>query len=107
MKAGINLAEAALQVAAEDDALVSHSTVPLPIHAFLQRITRLAKDVNSAAIQKLPADVSPEEVLQVRPLLLRIVCHSLGNWQCWCKFLFDCHLPLLINIAYVAKVKES
>ena len=80
VNAGINLAEAALQVAAEDDAIVSHSTVQLPIQSFLQRITRLASNVNSAAIQKLPADASPEEVLQVRPVPLSTTANPLV-WQ--------------------------
>ena len=62
--AGINLAEAALQVAAEDDAIVSHSTVQLPVHSFLQRITRLASSVNSAVIQKMPEGAAPDGVLQ-------------------------------------------
>ena len=66
MTAGINLAEAALQVAAEDDAIVSHSTVQLHINAFLQRITRLASSVNSAVIQKMPEGAPPDEVLQVQ-----------------------------------------
>ena len=74
MYAGINLAEAALQVAAEDDAIVSHSTVQLPVHSFLQRITRLASSVNSAVIQRMPVGAAPDGVLQARPCC----CH----WQC-------------------------
>jgi len=41
----INLAEAALQIAAEDDALVSHSSVKLPVAAFRQRLQRLANEL--------------------------------------------------------------
>ena len=66
--AGINLAEAALQVAAEDDAIVSHSTVRLPIQSFLQRIDRLASNMRSAVLQKMPEEASPDDILQVRKL---------------------------------------
>ena len=66
--AGINLAEAALQVAAEDDAIVSHSTVRLPIQSFLQRIDRLASNMRSAVLQKMPEDASPDDILEVRKL---------------------------------------
>ena len=66
--AGINLAEAALQVAAEDDAIVSHSTVRLPIQSFLQRIDRLASNMRSAVLQKMPGDASPDDILEVRKL---------------------------------------
>ena len=66
--AGINLAEAALQVAAEDDAIVSHSTVRLPIQSFLQRIDRLASNMRSAVLQKMPEDAMPDDILQVRKL---------------------------------------
>jgi len=41
----MNLAEAALQIAAEDDALVSHSSVKLPVAAFRQRLQRLADEL--------------------------------------------------------------
>ena len=66
--AGINLAEAALQVAAEDDAIVSHSTVRLPIQSFLQRIDRLASNMRSAVLQKMPEDATPDDILEVRKL---------------------------------------
>ena len=66
--AGINLAEAALQIAAEDDAIVSHSTVQLPIQSFLRRIDRLASDMQSAVLQKMPEDASPDDILEVRKL---------------------------------------
>lgn len=65
--AGMNLAEAALQVAAEDDALVSHSSVQLPVQSFLNRISRLANDVNTLHLRSLPPGSSPQEALQVSP----------------------------------------
>ncbi|KAK9909325.1 hypothetical protein WJX75_000539 [Coccomyxa subellipsoidea] len=61
---GMNLAEAALQVAAEDDALVSHSSVQLPVQSFLNRISRLANDVNTLHLRSLPPGSSPQEALQ-------------------------------------------
>jgi hypothetical protein len=64
-ESGINLAEAALQVAAEDDALVSHSTVPLPIQAFQGRISRLANGVHRARLEGLPSSATDEDRLQV------------------------------------------
>ena len=74
--AGINLAEAALQVAAEDDAIVSHSTVRLPIQSFLQRIDRLASNMRSAVLQRMPEDAMPDDILQVRRLTRRHHGHT-------------------------------
>ena len=65
--AGINLAEAALQVAAEDDAIVSHSSVQLPVHSFLNRISRVANDANRLYLRELPSDSTPQQTLQVSP----------------------------------------
>ncbi len=41
----MDLAEAALQIAAEDDALVSHSAVKLPVASFRQRLQRIADEL--------------------------------------------------------------
>lgn len=38
----VDLAKAALHIAAEDDALVSHSSVPLPVDAYVERLDDLA-----------------------------------------------------------------
>ncbi len=63
-EAGISLADAALQVAAEDDAIISHSTVKLPVKAFQGRISRLAADLaNHHLPDKSSSD--PEQQLQV------------------------------------------
>eukprot|EP00891_Asterochloris_glomerata_P007799 jgi/Astpho2/7799/Aster-06090 len=62
----INLAEAALHVAAEDDALVSHGSVQLPLQPYQQRIQRLASDI-AARLERLgpmASDRQPEAVLQ-------------------------------------------
>ncbi|XP_047975459.1 uncharacterized protein LOC125217926 isoform X2 [Salvia hispanica] len=39
---GVDLARAALQIAAEDDALISHSSVPLPVDDFIDRLDNLS-----------------------------------------------------------------
>ena len=58
--------QAALLIAAEDDALVSHSTVELPVQPFLARIERL---VDSLARSYIHADMPPEEAVQVQCIL--------------------------------------
>ena len=40
----MQLAEAALLVVAEDDAIASHSTVPFPVEPYLERIQKLAEE---------------------------------------------------------------
>lgn len=47
----LELSAAALHIAAEDDALVSHSTVKLPVPSYQQRLQRMA---NELASQYLP-----------------------------------------------------
>lgn len=48
----LDLARAALEIAAEDDALVSHSVVPLPVESYLSRLDVMAAEV---ANHHLPA----------------------------------------------------
>lgn len=43
-EAAVDLAAAALQVAAEDDAIASSSTVPFPVESYLDRVAALASD---------------------------------------------------------------
>ncbi|KAK9826657.1 hypothetical protein WJX74_008333 [Apatococcus lobatus] len=62
-EAGIRLADAALQVAAEDDAIISHSTVKLPVKSFQSRIARLAADVANNHIPSKDT-ASPHQQLQ-------------------------------------------
>lgn len=38
----VDLARTALYIAAEDDSLISHSSVPLPVEAFLERLDDLS-----------------------------------------------------------------
>jgi len=56
---GPDLARAALCVAAEDDSLVSHSSVPLPVDAFLARLDGLSSGF-CAGGNFLPSGVPPE-----------------------------------------------
>ena len=65
-EAGMQLAEAALLVAAEDDAIASHSTVPFPVESYLARIQALADEF---AQQRL------------RPLLERAAATAAGQQQ--------------------------
>ncbi|KAL4431445.1 hypothetical protein ABPG75_006701 [Micractinium tetrahymenae] len=53
-EASVDLAAAALYVAAEDDALVSHSSVQLPVEAFQQRLQRMAAEL-ARLLAELPA----------------------------------------------------
>ena len=73
-EAEINLADAALQIAAEDDALVSHSSVPLPVPAFLARIKKFADELTRL---RLPPACGgePAQVLKVHP---SVCMQSLG-----------------------------
>lgn len=67
-EAAINLADAAFQIAAEDDALVSHSSVKLPVASYAKRIQRMAEDIARNKLSHLPSvgsDRNPEEVLQI------------------------------------------
>ncbi|KAJ9685353.1 hypothetical protein PVL29_017398 [Vitis rotundifolia] len=41
---GVDLGKAALYIAAEDDSLISHSSVPLPVDAFIERLDDLSMD---------------------------------------------------------------
>ena len=72
-ESGINLAAAALAVSAEDDALVSHSTVRLPEETFLKRIETFSAEVERAQLRGLPENVSPTDVLEVRASVRRYV----------------------------------
>lgn len=67
-EAGINLADAALAIAAEDDALVSHSSVKLPVQAYAKRMQRMAEDIAHNRLNHLPStgsDQNPMAVLEV------------------------------------------
>ncbi|PKU77183.1 hypothetical protein MA16_Dca013218 [Dendrobium catenatum] len=56
---GADLARTALHIAAEDDSLVSHSSVPLPVEAFVERLDDLSMEFCSLY---LPPSEAPPEV---------------------------------------------
>lgn len=60
--ANVDLAEAALAVCAEDDALVTHSTVKFPIEAYRERIRKLAQQCATQALAALPPSRTPRDV---------------------------------------------
>ncbi|KAG0607038.1 hypothetical protein M758_9G188100 [Ceratodon purpureus] len=64
----VDLARAALEIAAEDDALISHSPVPLPVDAYLNRLQAMALEF---AGHYLPAQCdNPHNVLEALDLYL-------------------------------------
>lgn len=62
-EAGVRLAEAAMLIVAEDDAIASHSTVAFPVDAWLGRIQRMADEVASTALPALGPQASPAAVV--------------------------------------------
>lgn len=71
----VDLARAALEIAAEDDALVSHSPVPLPVDAYLKRLEAMALEFAGHYLP--PHCDSPTNVLEALDLYLfgYQVCH--------------------------------
>ncbi|KAJ7957735.1 Tetratricopeptide-like helical domain containing protein [Quillaja saponaria] len=59
---GVDLGKTALYIAAEDDSLVSHSSVPLPVDAFIERLDDLSMDY--CPHYKSSFESSPENFLQ-------------------------------------------
>ncbi|KMT17110.1 hypothetical protein BVRB_2g041640 [Beta vulgaris subsp. vulgaris] len=57
----VNLGETALYIAAEDDSLMSHSSVPLPVDAFLERLNKLSTSYCPHFRSSLAS--SPEDLL--------------------------------------------
>lgn len=58
----VDLGRAALHIAAEDDSLISHSSVPLPVDDFLFRLDNLAMEYCSRYSSSLRS--SPEDFLE-------------------------------------------
>ena len=58
----VDLAKAALYIAAEDDSLVSHSSVPLPIDAFIHSLADLS--MGYCTHYKSSFNLSPESFLE-------------------------------------------
>lgn len=51
-EAAIDIPRAALQIVAEDDAIMTHSTVPFPVQSYLDRAQRLAEVSSSSGHHK-------------------------------------------------------
>lgn len=68
-EARMNLAEAALQISAEDDAIASHTVVRLPVSAYHQRLIKLAEGAEQT-LAALPADSPLETQVQAVELFL-------------------------------------
>jgi hypothetical protein len=64
-EATLDLAAAALHVAAEDDALVTHSAVELPVQLFVTRLQRYADEIARVYLPALGPDATPEQQLAV------------------------------------------
>jgi len=65
-EARVNLAEAALHIAAEDDALVSHSSVKFPVASYLGRVVKMVDELARLRLRDLPAGgCAPADVLEV------------------------------------------
>lgn len=80
----VDLARAALEIAAEDDALVSHSPVPLPVDAYLNRLQAMALEFAGHYLP--PQCDNPDSVLEALDLYLfgyqvcPPFCHEI--WLC-------------------------
>ena len=64
-EARMNLADAALQIAAEDDAIASHAVVPLPVASYQQRLVKMANEVANGPLARLPPDAQPADAVKV------------------------------------------
>lgn len=68
-EARMDLAEAALQISAEDDAIASHTVVRLPVGSYLQRLAKLSEGA-AQALSALPPNSAPEKQIEVSPATL-------------------------------------
>ena len=68
-EASLDLADAAFQIAAEDDALVSHSSVKLPVQSYSKRLQRMAEEIARHRLGHMSlvgSDRDPHAVMQVK-----------------------------------------
>lgn len=88
----VDLGKTALYIAAEDDSLVSHSSVPLPVDAFISRLDDLSMDYCPNYSPQY--DSSPEKFLESieRFLYAHKACtliftasYMLVSFQCVCN----------------------
>lgn len=64
-EARMNLADAAFQIAAEDDAIASHAVVSLPVASYSQRLAKMANELARGPLARLPSDAGHEDVVKV------------------------------------------
>lgn len=81
----VDLGKTALYIAAEDDSLVSHSSVPLPVDAFISRFGDLSMDYCSHYNSSFRS--SPERLLESLENYLYVnkVCFA----ESWIRVLFE------------------
>jgi len=78
----VDLGKTALYIAAEDDSLISHSSVPLPVDAFLERLDHLSTDYCPHYSSSLGS--SPETLLDsIEKYLYNIKVYFHVNSVCW------------------------
>lgn len=76
----------ALYIAAEDDSLISHSSVPLPVEAFLERLDDLSMGYCSHFSSSLNS--SPENFLESMDTYLYINKVGLRIIHCMLKLIY-------------------
>lgn len=76
----VDLAKAALYIAAEDDSLVSHSSVPLPVDAFIHRLSDLS--MGYCTHYKSSFNSSPEIFLESIERYMYVMKVRFLNWTC-------------------------
>eukprot|EP00242_Pyramimonas_sp_CCMP2087_P015388 CAMPEP_0198220844 /NCGR_PEP_ID=MMETSP1445-20131203/80952_1 /TAXON_ID=36898 /ORGANISM="Pyramimonas sp., Strain CCMP2087" /LENGTH=376 /DNA_ID=CAMNT_0043898757 /DNA_START=57 /DNA_END=1184 /DNA_ORIENTATION=- len=64
-EATLDLALNALHIAAEDDSIVTHSPVELPVDVFIKRIDAFANEISTHYLPKIGPEPSPEDVIAV------------------------------------------
>ncbi|CAN1781144.1 hypothetical protein LINPERHAP1_LOCUS15347 [Linum perenne] len=109
----VDLGKTALYIAAEDDSLISHSSVPLPVDSFIQRLDDLSMDfcsTNSSSLCSSPDNFldSLEKYLYVKKVLTHrsgsavmlslIYSEILKMLRLWGIVDFDCEIYYPHNI---------
>ncbi|KAJ6713264.1 hypothetical protein OIU79_009290 [Salix purpurea] len=88
----VDLAKTALYIAAEDDSLISHSSVALPVDAFVERLDDLSMGFctnNSSALKS-----SPEMLLDSLEKFLYV---KIGYGACWILIVrFSSHMTTMV-----------
>ncbi|XP_016447915.1 uncharacterized protein LOC107772952 isoform X4 [Nicotiana tabacum] len=77
---GVDLGQAALHIAAEDDSLISHSSVPLPVADFLERLDHLSMEYCSHYSSSFKS--SPEHFIHCLETYLyvnKVLTHRFGS----------------------------